>query len=326
MNLGYLPALWAADGDCVLVDDMKFALKAVAPLRDYAADVLFVEKGDLPRLPIDHVEPWGWDKRIRAELLDSGIGSQLVPGDEYLSGVRSLSDRRHTSEMLRQLRRGMEDATCGEAFLCESLADVEARLAEYGSIVVKAPWSSSGRGVRYADGGIDGAKRAWIEKTIARQGHVMAEPHYNKVCDFALEFVAGSDGSVEYRGLSVFHAVNGQYTGNVIAPEANKEERLGRYVRKPLLEALAGRLEGVLGEMLGKAYRGPLGVDMMVVADGNGRLLVDPCVEINVRRTMGHVALSLAEKDFRFASMMSIVHKVNYELRLDRIEGEFVIM
>lgn len=327
MNLGCLPALWAEDGDCVLVDDMKFALKAVAPLREYAADVLFVEKGDLSRLPIDHVEPWGWDRRIRAELLDNGVSADLLPDDEWLAGVRSLSDRRRTSEALRQLRRGIEDATCGEAFLCESLSDVEALLARYGSIVVKAPWSSSGRGVRYADVEIDGAKRAWIEKTIARQGHVMVEPHYNKVCDFAAEFVAGDGGKVSYRGLSVFHTMNGQYTGNVIASEADKERRLERYVRKPLLDAIVCRLEEVLGGIVGTAYRGPLGVDMMAVADeAGGKFLVDPCVEINVRRTMGHVALSLAENKFQFANMMSIVHKVNYELRLDRIEGEFVIM
>lgn len=326
-NLGYLPALWAADSDCVLVDDIKFALKAVAPLRGYAADVLFVEKDDIAQLPIDHIEPWGWDKRIRAELLDSGISSRLMPSDEYLAGVRSFSDRRRTSEALRLLRRGMEDVTCGEAFLCESLSDVEALLAKYGSIVVKAPWSSSGRGVRYADVEIDGAKRAWIEKTILRQGHVMVEPHYNKVCDFAAEFVADDDGKVSYRGLSVFHTMNGQYTGNVIASETDKEKRLERYVQKPLLDVIICRLENVLSGIVGASYRGPLGVDMMVVADeAGGKFLVDPCVEINVRRTMGHVALSLAENKFQFANMMSIVHKVNYELRLDRIEGNFVMV
>lgn len=327
MNLGFLPALWASDGDCVLVDDIKFALKAVAPLREYAADVLFVEKSDIARLPIDRVEPWGWDKRICAELLENGISESLVPSADNLSAVRRLSNRCHTSDVLRKLRRGMEDATCGESFLCADLPAVEAQLHKYGSIVVKSPWSSSGRGVRYADGEIDSAKRAWIEKSISRQGHVMVEPHYNKVCDFAAEFVAGEDGRVRYRGLSVFHTVNGQYTGNVIASEADKEKRLERYVPKPVLDAFVRRLEDALSEMIGSAYCGQLGVDMMVVADGtSGRLLVDPCVEINVRRTMGHVALSLAENDFQFASMMSIVHKVNYELRLSRIEGNFVIM
>ena len=39
---------------------------------------------------------------------------------------------------------------------------------------------------------------------------------------------------------------------------------------------------------------------------------------------MGHVALSLAEKDFEFASMMSIRHKVDYQLCIERIEGKFV--
>ena len=55
MALGWLPAIWAEDGDCVLVDDIRFALKAVAPFGNIAADVLFVGREDLSSLPIDTV-------------------------------------------------------------------------------------------------------------------------------------------------------------------------------------------------------------------------------------------------------------------------------
>lgn len=325
MNLGYLPVLWASGGDAVLVDDIKYAIKAAAPLGRLAADVLFVEKADLRRLPVDEVEPWGWDKRIRTELLDAGIDASCLPSDDSLEAWRTVSDRRHTSTLLLGLRSGIEDKTCGEAFCCSNLQEVEALVARYRSVVVKAPWSSSGRGLRYVSAKIDQAKRVWIEKTLSRQGHVMVEPCYNRVCDFAAEFYSYGDGNVDYSGLSVFHTQKGQYSGNVISSEHDKLFRLGRYVDTSLYAEVVERLKHQLSELLGSVYRGPLGVDMMAVADRQtGRLLLHPCVEVNVRRTMGHVALALSSKSFEFASMMSIIHKVNYQLNIDRIEGQFV--
>ena len=40
-DLGHIPALWASDGDMVLVDDVAAALMAVRHLRSNAADVCF---------------------------------------------------------------------------------------------------------------------------------------------------------------------------------------------------------------------------------------------------------------------------------------------
>ena len=80
-----------------------------------------------------------------------------------------------------------------------------------------------------------------------------------------------------------------------------------------------------LSAMLSGRYVGELGVDMMAVAGTEGdRFLLHPCVEINLRRTMGHLALSLYGGDDEHARLMSIVHDVNYQLKLQRIEGEYV--
>ena len=49
-----------------------------------------------------------------------------------------------------------------------------------------------------------------------------------------------------------------------------------------------------LDRLKGK-YKGPLGVDMMIVKDYlAGGYFLHPCVEVNLRRTMGHVALSIS--------------------------------
>ena len=153
----------------------------------------------------------------------------------------------------------------------------------------------------------------------------MIEPRYNKMCDFAMEFVSTPDGGVRYCGLSVFKTLNAQYTGNVVGSERFKRDLLSRYVSQPLLDDIASRLEQNLTAMLSGRYAGEFGVDMMVVAGAEGdRFLLHPCVEINLRRTMGHLALSLYGGDDEHARLMSIVHDVNYQLKLQRIEGEYV--
>ena len=136
----------------------------------------------------------------------------------------------------------------------------------------------------------------------------MAEPYYQKVEDFALEFVA--DVKVRYVGLSLFETNGSAYSGNIVASEERKRQMLGKYIDGTLLDELILRLEEALTIQLGGKYSGPLGVDMMVVAGGDDRpFRIHPCVEINLRRTMGHVALALTSTDDRPLQVMSIVRQ-----------------
>lgn len=120
------------------------------------------------------------------------------------------------------------------------------------------------------------------------------EPYYNKVKDFGMEFEV-SDGKVEYCGLSLFQTVKNAYTGNLLASEEMKVEMMAPYVGRQQLAELRDEVAGVMEPCLKDVYQGPFGVDMMVCADEDGRLFVNPCIELNLRRTMGHVALALGE-------------------------------
>ena len=85
-------------------------------------------------------------------------------------------------------------------------------------IVIKAPWSSSGRGVRFVDAETFSDNiRGWIRNTLSQQGSVMIEPYYNKVKDFGMEFMVDSEGKVGYCGLSLFSTTGSAYTGNLLA-------------------------------------------------------------------------------------------------------------
>ena len=324
-NLGFLPALWAEDGDFVLVDDVPFAVKALSQCRLPHADVLFIAHEDLRSLTFSSFEPWGWDKAVRQLLADAGVDGSLLPSDGCLARIRSLADRRNTVDALSVLRKGIEGETCGESCFCASADSVSDELRRHGAVVVKALWSSSGRGVRYAEGSFGTSLGGWIANTIARQGGVMVEPYYKKVKDFAYEFYSYGDGRVEYVGLSLFETNRSSYAGNIVAAEEEKAARLRRYLPDEVLSEARCRLEKYFSESAFRDYSGPLGVDMMVVAKDDGRgFLLHPCVEINVRRTMGHVANSFNIPVTEPVRLMRIVHDVNYRLKLDMMENNFV--
>lgn len=291
-DLGFLPALWADAGDAVLVDDRRRAELRYNRLRGRLGRdaCCFVEPAELSRLEVEHVEPWGWDLALLSLLKRKGVGADVLPDADYISRLRQLSHRRTSAALLQQLQT---DGTVGQATECCRVEQVAELVEQYGQAVLKAPWSSSGRGVRFVTSAT--ARQAefqWLSNVLQRQGSIMVEPYYNKIKDFGVEFEAAADG-IRCVGLSLFHTRNGAYTGNVLATERAKREALGRYLSMDLLDQVCHRITSVLN--LGD-YRGPFGVDMMVVKDADAssrRLLLHPCVELNLRRTMGHVALAL---------------------------------
>jgi hypothetical protein len=111
-----------------------------------------------------------------------------------------------------------------------------------------------------------------------------------------MEFESDGEGCVRYLGLSLFHTQNGAYTGNILATEEEKREMISRYLSTDLLDRVQQRICKGLSERFKGKYCGPFGIDMMIVASETGGFLLHPCVEINLRRTMGHVALELARQ------------------------------
>ena len=291
-DLGYIPALWAAKDDMVLVENVEDAEWRYCLLvkRPFGR---FITKEQMAHLVITDVDVWGWDLAIRSFLMRQGVARQLLPSDDQMAMIRELSHRRYAQQMLAQLQG---EGVIGEALMTDSPMVVRKYLEKMGRIVVKAPWSSSGRGVRFLDKEMNKPDFGWISNVIVRQGTVMVEPYYNKVKDFGMEFESDGEGHVSYLGLSLFHTSNGAYTGNILASEEEKEEMISHYVTVDLLKSIQQEMATFTGNLYKGKYKGPFGVDMMVVArDDKDGFLLHPCVEINLRRTMGHVALCLTK-------------------------------
>lgn len=329
-DLCFLPGLWAEEGDAVLVDDADYAAKAfrrfltAARLRRPMPQ--WLTKQELAHSDISVVEPWGWDKAIRFQLERNGVKSSVLPSPDEIEVIRNLSHRRVAAETLRNIQM---EGTTGESFECSTSDEIWEIINSYGQVVLKAPWSSSGRGIRFVD--VMGKKekeqaqnvRGWVKNTLQVQGSIMVEPYYNMVKDFAMEFYSDGMGQIDYLGLSLFHTANGAYTGNILATEEEKKEILSHYISIDLVENIKVNVQAVLGQLFRDKYCGPFGIDMMVVASrpqktgrGPEDNLLHPCVEINLRRTMGHVALCLSPTEPSPMRVMRICMEGHYKIRV----------
>lgn len=295
-DLAFIPALWADDGDYVIVEDVAKAE------RDYAdmplskrSKVCFISINDVAtRITADDtIRPWGWNMAIREKFLAAGLPAAMLPSDECLHEWRSMSGRSLAVMVLEE--QGATGNTVGTSVVCEDICIAEDFLKLHHDIVIKAPYSSSGRGVRYVSGCIDDATQNWILRTIKQQGYVTVEKKYDKQLDFAVEYEISSSGKLQRLGLSMFQTNGTAYTGNILASEDEKWNILARYLPKDTIEHAFRSLEQSLTHHLQGKYCGPFGVDMMIVRDKHG-ISLHPCVEINLRRTMGHVALSLSQR------------------------------
>lgn len=316
-DLDYLPALWAKDGDCIMVGNTTSAMVHARRFMAHVQRVRFISQDEVANVAdeIESVSPWGWDSAIKFQLMKLGIHEDILPSDAELSEIRTLSNRRFSAHVLQQLQQDMQlPFLCGEAFYVESIPALKEVIQSFGKVIIKAPWSSSGRGVRYIEQAMDAAITSWAARVISQQGGIMVEPYYNKMKDFGMEFFVDAAG-VHYAGLSVFHTINGAYVGNSLSTEDEKRQMLAPYVDNTVLDRLAEHLTQLLNDHLKGKYQGPLGVDMMVVANQNtaadtpSGFFVHPVVEINLRRTMGHVALSLSKEE-RFQQRMM---RVDYD-------------
>lgn len=283
------PAIWAEDGDWVLVDDISVAESNILHDKGCYAKVRFVTMKDLSKLQQEDMPekilPWGWDKFLVKQLITCNrLFKKLVPSSEQLDDIRMLSSRCFVAERL--LPMIMTDHYVGEMLICRSYEEVVAELQKNSNIVVKSPWSCSGRGVRFLHGDITDSEYGWIKNILNEQGSVTVEPMYNKLIDFAMEFYA-CEGATEYHGLNIFETRNGAYIRNVGGAEEENMAILAEYVPEKMIIDLKERLLSVTKKIFHNRYTGPFGIDMMIVLTSEGKKKIHPCVEMNLRRTMG---------------------------------------
>ncbi len=236
--------------------------------------------------------PWGWSRSVRNELLRAGV--ECKADDAMLSQLRRLSSRQTTVGVLQRLdAKGVDIPAMPK--VCHSLAEAAAAVEEFDAAVLKMPWSSSGRGVARVDNTVFPTYENWVSGIVRRQGFVVCEPYLDKLQDFAMEFYV-EGGQAAFKGYSVFF--NNQqmsYDHAVVASTAELRRRLLMFVDASTLDIVQTAVTECLEELLPESYSGYVGVDMMVYRKSGGALAVNPCVEVNLRTTMGVVSSALGD-------------------------------
>ena len=263
---------------------------------------------------------WGWDHAIKSHLLRMGIASDMLPTDEALTKLRTCSERQSAHHLLRAFHADHPDGPyTGESILAHSIDDIAAYATLHGHIILKDPLSSSGKGLRHVNINEDdndnenfqwiassspslSKVKNWINALIKRHGYLTAEPFYNKVQDFAMEFCI-RDEQCHFIGYSLFNTNHhGRYESNLLMADEKIENLLAQYVPHSALHEVRDWVIAHNNHFIPTEWnttKHPLyfGIDMMIVeTTANSRFALHPCVEINLRLNMGIIAHEVYRK------------------------------
>lgn len=286
-----LPASFADNGDFILLRDVyeHGEIESLPFFKDCESKNLnLINLADLHRLngKIHKIVPWGWDHAIIRDLRDNGISCKLLPPAEKIEELRKLSHRRTTIPFREMTAKILNEELIKPPKEIFSIEEVENFLSENPVTYFKAPWSSSGRGIVVSDHITKKGLMEWCHGVIRHQGSVLAEPGWERIFDFATEWEL-RDLEATFLGVSVFETSSrGKYHGNINLPQSELYKLISEHVPR-FNEDIINAQKYVLENLILPGYEGYIGIDMLAEKGGK----INPCVELNLRLTMGHVAL-----------------------------------
>ncbi len=253
--------------------------------------------------------PWGWSFDAARRLSAAGAS---VLDDKRLDSIASVSHRRVSIEIMSSLRDALSFQLPPVPVEITTISELREIVAD-APVYVKAPWSSSGRGV-FRVAAVDDRVAARVNGIFRRQGSVILERSLDKKCDFAMLFHS-SGGKVEWVGYSLFFNSTGDaYGGNLLADDVMIEDMLvAAGATREHLHAIRSELTGILAGVIDGVYDGYFGVDMLVTTGG----MVAPCIELNLRMTMGVVSHILVERHLApgVTGIYRVMHGLPTEVR-----------
>ncbi|MFC7329745.1 hypothetical protein [Marinactinospora rubrisoli] len=232
---------------------------------------------DTPRLfaGYDTLEPWA--VRHDTELLTDRLGR----GGELprTAAVAEVNSKTWSNALVREL--GLP----GAGRIVRSTEELASAVAELDhEVVVKDPFGVSGKGTLEVT---SPRVLAAVIRTLDRQAdrgrrvELLVQRRFDGRRDFSANLHVARDGTWEWTGVQVM--TNRGYRNHVVGPAPDDFTAFLRRGGYP--DALAA----VAGALTRAGYWGPAGVDSMLLTDGT----VIPILEINARRSLGLVALTL---------------------------------
>lgn len=300
-ELALLPMWYAEEGSAVLAPS-AYNLDYVKKIQELLG--LSVDLITEPELAIEQdldIRPWGWDVALRKRLSVLGVDEVLLPSMGQLNDLREYSHRSKAVALLPELQ--LNEYFCGESYYLKTPEEWKRFVEGRKECLLKAPLSGSGKGLNWCKGIFTSFISGWCTRVAASQGGVIAEPIYNKVEDFAMEFYSDGAGELTFVGYSLFHTgKSGMYEGNCLLSNGAIRKQLAQYIPLEALMDLENCLRYRLSALVGTVYKGYLGVDMMICRFPENEkpvFRIHPCVEINLRMNMGVIARFLHDRYVR---------------------------
>lgn len=243
-------------------------------------------------------EPWGWS--ATAIRLASNLG--LSGSEPVAASVPLVNSRRFsaTFDDVIDVDTGMHVGLFGR--LCTTIAEAIAEIRRHGADghrkwVIKANISHAARNRILGSGAeLRDEQTRWLEAHLA-DAPVYVEPWVERVAECGLQFQIGrhqpSEEAIRFLGAAeMMNDATGQYRGSVLRPlkvnsspghESDPGPWWARSIEHGRKIALAAADHG---------FSGPMGIDCMLFRS-DGKLRLRLAHDINGRRTMGRLALSL---------------------------------
>jgi hypothetical protein len=299
-DLAFLPAWYAAPGDYVLTensltDDFQSSLQSLnLPVEAITENDFRNKKEELSKQTI---ALWGISPQSihHFEKRNEQYRLQLkIPF--WREELRFLGSRRVSQKILSSLLEvfpEMEKAIIPQYF--SSVEEIENILKQCTEKqLVKSPYSSSGRGLLWLPPGeLAQSERQILGGMLKKQTVVSLEKALDKQLDFSMHFENGADSQTRFTGYSIFHTNSkGAYMKSVLAGQEELEKQITAFIDKNLLLRVKEALRENIQKTYIPYYTGNIGVDMLVYRSGKAYKL-NPCVEINMRKSMGYLAIRL---------------------------------
>jgi hypothetical protein len=303
-DLSYLPAWYGEKNDFVLVGNAleRKYLEMLSPFHSLPEAITIEElKKNQNLLNDTEVVLWGmspqslhlfeqWNEQYNLNLK---IPSQ---DENYSRLVGRRTARTCLSGLLENIPE-LSHELLPEFYSC--LGIIKQKLEESNvPMLIKAPYSSSGRGLLWVQHPLDRPSSQILQGMLNKQREVSLEKALDKQTDFAMLFYFNPDGSVDFKAYSLFYTDNkGNYKGNFVGSQGKIKSELFGLINEALLEKTKQQLIKMFKAQFSTIYQGCICVDMMLYRE-NGNIRLHPCLEINLRYTMGWLAMKLYQYYF----------------------------
>lgn len=280
LQLQFLACLYSDPDDVVLVThlpDEEYKDRVEALGIPFPKLQLYTDS-NIPKLPLDC---WGTSQSIAVWAKKKKLPFAM-PGWECVKEVNSkefsflASPKLESAELLRNEQHALEwlNKTSGPR-------------------VFKSVYGLSGRGHLHIQNDLDAKAISFLNKQWKAHHPVLAEPWVNRLLDFSTQWLITEDGNLTFLGVTICqNDSRGGYKSTIVQPDDSIDPC------NHLLIIHKEEVKRVLHQMYSKGYFGHVGVDAMIY-EIQGKTHLHPIVEINARKTMGWVALTLQKRYFR---------------------------